>query len=217
MTAPASSRLARLARPDAAPVAGAGPRPGATARPLGERCELCGEALPGEHRHIVDVQARSLLCACRACVLLLDRQGAGGGHFRLVPERRLRLEEFALDDAAWDALAIPVALAFFFHATPAGRVVAFYPGPMGATESALPLDAWSEIVAANPVLETLEDDVEALLVQRTNGAREHWVVPIDDCYRLVALVRTRWHGLTGGREVRDATARFFEELREEAA
>jgi hypothetical protein len=208
-----------MARPDARPAARAAP--GAPAAPgpqqLGERCELCGESLPAEHRHVVDVEARSLLCACRACVLLLDRDGAGGGHFRLVPQRRVRLDEFALDDAAWDALSIPVALAFFFHATPAGRVVAFYPGPMGATESALPLDAWSDLVAANPVLESLEADVEALLVQRTDGAREHWVVPIDDCYRLVALIRTRWRGLTGGREVRDATARFFGDLREEAA
>ena len=208
MSTPASSRLQRLARPAAAARAPAR---------AGERCELCGEPLPEEHRHIVDMQARALLCACRACVLLLDRDGAGGGHFRLVPERRRRLEDFHLDDAAWDALAIPVGLAFFFHATPAGRVVAFYPGPMGATESALPLDAWGDLVAANPALAGLEPDVEALLVNRTPGAREYWLVPIDDCYRLVALIRTNWHGLNGGPEVRAATARFFDDLREEAA
>jgi hypothetical protein len=212
MTALTSSRLQRLARP-------AGPAEGAAAAPIpaGERCELCGEALPPQHRHIVDIHARALMCACRACVLLLDRDGAGGGHFRLVPERRRPLRDFHLDDAAWDALAIPVDLAFFFHATPAERVVAFYPGPMGATESALPLEAWGDLVAANPVLADLEPDVEALLVNRTRGAREYWLVPVDDCYRLVALIRTGWHGLNGGPEVRDATNRFFEDLREEGA
>ena len=211
MSTIASSRLQRLARPAAAPR-----EPAPAPQPAGERCELCGEPLPEQHRHIVDVQARALLCACRACVLLLDRDGAGGGHFRLVPERRRRLEDFRLDDAAWDALAIPVGLAFFFHATPAGRVVAFYPGPMGATESALPLDAWGELAAANPALAGLEPDVEALLVNRALGAREYWIVPIDDCYRLVALIRTNWRGLNGGAEVREATTRFFDHLREEA-
>jgi Family of unknown function (DUF5947) len=208
MSAPGSSRLQRLAR--AAETASA-------VAPAGERCELCGDPLPEAHRHIVDVRARSLLCACRACVLLLDRDGAGGAHFRLVPERRRYLEGFRLGDAAWEALAIPVGLAFFFHATTAGRVVAFYPGPMGATESALELEAWRDLVAANPALADLEPDVEALLVNRTRGAHEHWLVPIDDCYRLVALIRTRWHGFSGGPEVREATTRFFDDLREEAA
>jgi hypothetical protein len=42
-------------------------------------------------------------------------------------------------------------------------------------------------------------------------------VPIDDCYRLVALIRTRWRGLTGGREVWEELARFFDDLDETAA
>jgi len=214
MSALDSSRLRRLARPAGAPLAA----PSAAAGPAepGERCELCGEPLPPEHGHVVDVAGRSLLCACRACVLLLDRRGAGGGHFRLVPQRRVALEDFRLDEAGWDALGIPVGLAFFFHATPAGRVVAFYPAPMGATESALPLHAWDDLVHANPVLAGLEPDVEALLVNRMRGAREHWIVPIDECYRLVALIRTTWRGFGGGPEVREAIARFFDDLREEA-
>ncbi|HSD76164.1 MAG TPA: DUF5947 family protein [Solirubrobacteraceae bacterium] len=213
MGALAASRLGRLARRDA-PGAGAGTGSAAPARE-GERCELCGEPLPREHRHVVDVESRALLCACRACTLLLDHRAAGGGHFRLVPRRRVALEGFRLDDAAWEALGIPVGLAFFFHATPAGRVVAFYPGPLGAAESALPLDAWAELARDNPVLATLEPDVEALLVNRARGAREHWIVPVDDCYRLVAVIRSGWRGLTGGREVWEATGRFFEDLRRE--
>ncbi len=66
--------------------------------------------------------------------------------------------------------------------------------------------------AANPVLATLEPDVEALLVNRVRGARGHWIVPIDECYALVGLIRTRWRGLTGGARCGRQIGRFFEEL-----
>ncbi len=177
-----------------------------------ERCELCAEPIAPEHRHLVDVERRQLLCVCRACVILFDARGAGGGHYRLVPERRLLIEDFALDDARWAALRIPVDMAFFFHSTPAERVMAFYPSPMGATESLLELDDWEAIVAENPVLEGMEPDVEALLVNRAQGARQHWLVPVDDAYALVGVIRSRWKGLSGGQEVWQEIARFFEGL-----
>ena len=200
----ASPRLAALARPGPAPAAD-------------ERCELCGAPLPTEHRHVADVQQRTLLCVCRACTVLLSRPGAGGGHYRLVPQRRLLLEGFCLDDARWSALQIPVDLAFFFRSTPAGRVIALYPSPLGATESRLALEAWSELEDENPVLAELEPDVEALLVNRAGAARDHFLVPIDDCYALVALIRSHWKGLAGGTEVRRELGRFFGRLRAQAA
>jgi hypothetical protein len=179
-----------------------------------ERCELCGEPIAAEHRHLLDLERRELMCACRACTILFDRKAAGAGHYRLVPERRLRLVDFALDDLAWEELRIPVDMAFFFRGSREGRVMAFYPGPMGATESLLELDAWEALEAANPVLATMEPDVEALLVNRARGARQHWIVPIDDCYRLAGLIRTHWRGLTGGREVWEQIGRFYERLEE---
>jgi hypothetical protein len=177
-----------------------------------ERCELCGEAIPAEHRHVLDLSTGDLRCSCRPCSVLFDRRGAGGGHHKLVPERRLRLEGFELSDPLWEELRIPVDMAFFFHSSPAERVVAFYPGPMGATESLLELNAWQAIAAANPVLADMEPDVEALLVNRARGARDCWLVPIDDCYGLVGLIRTRWKGLTGGKEVWEEIGRFFAAL-----
>jgi hypothetical protein len=51
-------------------------------------------------------------------------------------------------------------------------------------------------------------------VNRARGMREHWLVPIDDCYDLVGLMRTRWKGLSGGTEVWREIGRFFEQLRE---
>jgi len=103
-------------------------------------------------------------------------------------------------------------MAFLFYSTPAERVVAFYPGPMGATESQLELEAWDELERANPVLRSMERDVEALLVNRAKGARDHYLVPIDDPYELVGVIRTRWRGLTGGQEVWEEIDGFFERL-----
>ncbi len=177
-----------------------------------EHCELCGLPVPDEHRHVVNLQTRELLCACRACSVLLHRRAAGGGHFRLVPDRRLVLEQFQLSDPAWERLQIPVDMAFFFHSSTAERVMAFYPSPMGATESRLELATWQEVERANPALASMEPDVEALLVNRAKGARRHWIVPIEDCYRLVALIRTRWRGFTGGKEVWAGIDGFFADL-----
>jgi hypothetical protein len=179
-----------------------------------ERCGLCAEPIAPEHRHLVDLESRELLCACRACTILFDRGAAGGGHFRLVPDRRLRLEHFQLDELQWAALQIPVDMAFFFRNSRAGRVMAFYPSPAGPTESLLELDAWDQLERDNPVLGSIEPDVEALLVNRARGAREYYVVPIDDCYVLVALIRTHWRGFTGGAEVWDEINSFFAGLRE---
>ena len=141
-----------------------------------ERCELCGAAIAPEHRHVLELDTRELRCACRACSLLFDRDAAGGGHLRLVPDRRLRLDGFVLTDELWDALRIPVDMAFFFASSRERRPMAYYPSPMGPTESLLTLDAWTDLRAANPVLATLAPDVEALLVNRARGAREHFLV-----------------------------------------
>ena len=177
-----------------------------------ERCDLCGEPIPAQHRHLFDLSSRELLCACQACRILFERPAAGGAHYRLVPNRRIALADFVMDDAAWERLRIPVDMAFFFHSSEAERVQAYYPGPMGATESLLELGAWDELVRDNPVLATLEPDVEALLVNRARGARMHFIVPIEDCYRLAGLIRTRWRGLSGGEDVWKAIDGFFKEV-----
>ncbi len=197
----AGSRLGRLARQAAG-----------ESRATREHCDLCSAPIPAEHRHLLDLQKRELRCACRPCSLLFDREAAGRDHYRLVPDRRLRLVDFELGDALWEELHIPVDMAFFYNDTAAGRVAAFYPSPMGATESQLELHAWTELEQRNPALEELQPDVEALLVNRARGAREHWLVPIDECYGLVGLIRTNWKGLTGGRQVWDQLGRFFADL-----
>jgi hypothetical protein len=199
-----SSRLGRLARGEAM-----------QREAVAERCELCGAPLPSEHRHLLDLEAQDVRCACRPCSVLFDHRAAGGGHYKLIPDRSYRLEGFELDDATWEELRIPVDMAFFFHSSRAERVRAFYPSPLGPTESLLGLEAWDALEQANPVLGDMQADVEALLVNHARGARQHLIVPIDECYRLVAVIRTTWKGLTGGREVWEELARFFDRLERE--
>lgn len=199
---PASSRLARLAQRTV----------DADAEQFEEHCEICNAPIPSAHRHLLELSSRELVCTCRPCSLLFDRGGSGNGRYKLVPERRLRLEDLVMNDEAWDGLRIPVDMAFFFHSSVAERVLAYYPGPMGPTESQLELSSWRELEQANPILTELEPDVEALLVNRARGAHGQWLVPLDECYGLVGLIRTWWRGLTGGSEVWCEIDRFFEQL-----
>ena len=114
-----------------------------------EHCDLCGEPIPPEHRHLLEVSTREIMCACRPCSILFDSEAASEGRYRLIPDRHLFLENFEMSDAQWESLRIPVDMAFFFYSTPAERVVAFYPSPMGPTESLLKLSATTQIGRAH--------------------------------------------------------------------
>lgn len=180
-------------------------------RTFQEHCELCDTGLAAEHAHLVELSSRRLICACDACALLFDNPAAG--RFRRVPRRSWFLRDFRLSDAAWSDLHLPIDLAFLIHSTPAGRVVALYPSPAGATESLVSLESWQVLMEENPVLRNLEPDVEALLVNRIGMARECYVVGIDTCYQLVGSIRKHWRGLSGGTAVWDAIGRFFADLK----
>jgi hypothetical protein len=173
---------------------------------------MCAEPLAPEHDHLLDVQKDVPLCVCRACALLFDRRQSGGGHYRRVPDRRLRLPGLQFDDVQWASFGIPVDIAFFVKRSTDGRTVGLYPSPLGTMRSALTLDSWDRLEACNPVLQDMEEDVEALLVNRLRGAREHWLLPVSDCYRLVAVVRAHWQGISGGPEVWEELGRFLQSL-----
>lgn len=182
--------------------------------PAGEACDMCGTSVAERHSHVVGLDTRRLLCCCRACYLLFTHQGAAGGRYRAVPERYRRLEDAQVSERQWDALQVPVGIAFFFANSTLGKTVAFYPSPAGATESQLPLDTWSEILAANPALGTMEPDVEALLVEKTADGYDAYLAPIDACYELVGVIRQHWKGFDGGQEARARIREFFASLRE---
>jgi hypothetical protein len=175
------------------------------------QCELCAQQLAAEHEHVVEIATGRLSCCCSACALLFRNQSTG--RYRAVPRDASLLADFRMADAQWENLSIPIGLAFLFQSTRAGGVVAVYPSPAGGTESTPMSDAWDNLVRQNPVLQEFLPDVEALLVYRIEGAREHFRVPIDECYKLVGMVRSKWRGFTGGLELWNEMARFFESLK----
>ncbi len=179
----------------------------------GERCDYCAVPLAPEHGHLVDLKARRILCSCRPCYLVFEPEGAAQGRYKTVPTRYERVAGFAVDDARWEALQIPIGLAFFFHNSIEQKMSAFYPGPAGATESLLALDTWDAIVASYPVLATLEADVEAILIhRRTNAPARCTIVPIDIAYELVGVMRTNWRGFDGGEDVWNRIEAFFAKI-----
>lgn len=184
------------------------------ARPAAEQCDLCSAAIGPEHRHLLEVEPGRVICSCDPCALRFH--GVISGRFRLIPRDVRSLGGFAMSDALWESLAIPISLAFFVDTSTAGRVIALYPGPAGITESLLTLDAWEDLRRDNSVLERMEPDVEALLVNRIGMTREYFLTPIDLCYELAGVIRLGWRGFSGGRDVWLEIDRFFERMRARA-
>ena len=176
-----------------------------------ERCELCSVALNPVHQHLLDPKNRQILCSCDGCAILFC--GQAGAHYLRIPRRTRPLLDLQMTDLQWESLMIPINLAFFYRDRAANRMVAMYPSPAGATESLLSLESWTEIVLQNPQLATMESDVEAFLVNRVGDSAEYFIVPIDECFRLVGLIRLHWKGLSGGVEVWREISAFFAELR----
>lgn len=183
-------------------------------REASEHCDLCGAGIMDEHSHLVEPVARKLICVCEPCAILFPEGAAQ--KYKRVPRRTRWLRDFQITDGQWDNLMIPIGMAFFLKSGIEGRVLAFYPSPAGPTESLLSLESWNEIAEANPVLQGLEPDVEALLANRLERACQYYVAPIDKCYELVGLIRAYWRGLSGGQEVWKEIRRFFDDLQERA-
>jgi Family of unknown function (DUF5947) len=175
-----------------------------------ERCELCSIGLAPNHRHLLEISNRRIVCTCDPCALRF--QDVVGGRFKLIPRDVWDLREFSLSDVEWENLALPINLAFFFYSTPEKKMRALYPSPAGATESLLPLAAWISLAKRNSRLRSLQSDVEALLVNRIGTKREYYVVPIDVCFELVGLIRVHWRGLSGGEAVWRQVEGFFSRL-----
>lgn len=194
-----------------------------------ERCELCATEVSAEHGHIADLEAASLLCACRACYLLFTQRGAGlrdpaadrsgpvRGRYLAVPDRYLHDPERAMSPREFDELEIPVGLAFFLRTSrDGGRLTGFYPSPAGVTECELDLTRWQRLVADYPLLGVPAEDVEAALVSRTDDGVEYYLVPIDACYELAGRMRLNWRGFDGGTEARDSISAFLATVRQRA-
>ncbi len=177
-----------------------------------EKCELCDRPLSEDHRHLLELNERRILCACEPCLAMKS----GLENYCPVSTRTLWLDDFVFPNELWSAFQLPVGLAFFMRSTGTNSVVALYPSPAGATECELHLESWDKLVEMNPILLDLEADAEALVVNRMVGAHQHAIVPIDECYRLVGLIKSTWQGISGGSAIEDAVPKFFDYVRDKA-
>ena len=135
--------------------------------------------------------------------------------YRRVPRRVRYLADFRLTDAQWEGLHLPINLAFFLHSTPAGRVVALYPSPAGATES---------LVRAGGVggAGRGESGPPRARAGRRGAAGEPrrrrrattTASASTSATSWSGLIRTHWRGLSGGTEVWEEIGRFFAGLKE---
>ncbi len=175
-----------------------------------KQCDLCSTALMPDHRHLLEMSKRQVVCSCEHCAMRFE--AVIDGRFKLISRYVRSLPNFRMTDAQWESLALPINLAFFFHDTSAGKMTALYPSPAGATESLLPLTAWKSLLADNPALAQMQPDVEALLINRVGTERKYYLAPIDLCYELVGVIRLHWRGLSGGDSVWEQLEGFFARL-----
>jgi hypothetical protein len=210
-------------------------QPAQAARPAPEEaCEFCATAIPADHGHVADLDTSTLMCACRACYLLFTHSGAGQGwqagpeeedrpqrrigraRYRSIPDRYRSDPGHPLTLAEWNALEIPVGLAFFLRSSASGDTTAFYPSPAGATECRLDLEAWERIAADHPLVAAAAPDVEAILISRGPPGQDGvdtFLIPIDACYELAGRMRLLWRGFDGGDDARKSVAEFLDRVR----
>ncbi|MEA2145797.1 MAG: hypothetical protein QOG59_1384 [Solirubrobacteraceae bacterium] len=174
-----------------------------------EHCDLCRRTVAAEHRHMLDLEQRCIVCTCEACWALRS----GEEQFAPVGHRTLWLEDFDMPDDIWASFGIPIGLAFFLYSSVTDCVVALYPSPAGATESELRFDTWMRLRERNRILNELEPDGEALIVNRMGEEHVYAIAPIDRAYELVGLIKTRWEGISGGTGLEEAVASYFDGLR----
>jgi hypothetical protein len=165
-----------------------------------------------DHRHLVDTERRVLACSCVACAMLFDRPTAGGGRFRTVPSRYLSDPSWDVAPGGWEALGVPVGIAFFFRNSALDRMVALYPSPAGATESEVDPGTWHEVFGGSALAHALTPDVEALLVRRDEGRAICHLVPVDAAYELVGRLRLHWQGFDGGSQAHAELDAFFDDV-----
>jgi hypothetical protein len=185
-----------------------------TAAPRPSPCELCGAPIAPEHRHVVDLETRTIQCSCGNCAVLFDRED---GRYRRVPEEVRRAKP--IDAERWTVLGVPVRLAFVFMNSRLGAPFACYPSPAGNIESKVDADRFRALGESDPAVGALLPDVQALVGWGPRGTRdlECFVAPIDSCYELAGLCRTRWRGFDGGDDVRQGIEKFFARLRARAS
>jgi len=186
---------------------GASAAPNGKAAQTDEYCDLCTTTIPVDHRHMLNIEERRIVCTCESCWALRS----GDAEFRPVGSRTVWLPDLNMPDDVWAGFQIPIGLAFFMYSTTSECVVAMYPSPAGATESELHFDTWNRLVELNPGFK-IDADIEGLIANRMADPPLYAIAPIDRCYELTGAIKANWSGISGGTGVDEAVATFFADL-----
>jgi len=74
--------------------------------PIEAHCDLCGTSMPEDHRHLLQLEERSLMCVCESCYALRS----GEAEFRPTGSRVVWLDGFGMPDELWARFGIPIGL-----------------------------------------------------------------------------------------------------------
>jgi hypothetical protein len=172
------------------------------------RCELCMRTLAAEHAHRLLADKRVLECLCDRCAFETPHEAP----WKVVAHKVERLPGFQMTATEWEALGLPVRLAFFVRRSDGAGVQAFFPSAAGATEAPLDKEQWAELSSKSPLLVDIEPDVDALLVHHAGGRELALLVSVDVCYELIGTLRVHWRGFAGGDEAWQALDAFMAKL-----
>jgi hypothetical protein len=172
-------------------------------------CNLCGAGIAPDpaHRHLLEADSERVLCACDACATLFGEDALG--RYRAVPRDVRALSDVDLSEGDWQALGVPIRLAFFVRdgeRGSGGRAV--YPSAAGPVTTSLGPEAFVLLESKGARVSELLPRVEALLVQTGTSGVRAYRAPLDVAYRLVGILRS------GSTAASGAVERFFSELDE---
>ena len=170
------------------------------------RCELCAGTLDSRHAHLFEPEPRRLLCACTACALLFP--SAHGAQRVRVETRVQPLRDLQLSDLDWTALDVPVRLVFLCPSARHQQLFATYPSPQGAVEARLPLAAWQALTRAHPQLNSVEPELDALVIDGRAEPSSSTRVSIDVCHALVGHLRAHRRSVAAWRALEQALVRL---------
>jgi len=154
-----------------------------------ERCDLCSASLSERHEHLFDARERRVACACRACTMLFPETGEAA--YRRIVSHASRLPHLRLDAEDFEALGIPVRVAFLYPSRVHDCVFAVYPNGGGAAEATLPRAAWEMLVVQHPTLACIELDVEGLFVNAIGEESDVYRLSVDVGHRIVGTLRAQ--------------------------
>ena len=197
--------------------AAADQRAAARAGPTASAARCAPSPIAEQHQHVVNLDSRALMCTCRACYLLFtDRAGRPAlprraGPLPVLPGLRARRGATGTrwrSRSAWPSSS-PTRCS--------GRTVAFYPGPAGATESELPLDAWDARRGGQPAARHRAAPTSRRCCVRGARTASDRVRPATWCRSTPATSWSAgcgrlWRGFDGGQEARARSTTFFAQV-----